>query len=177
MGAVLSQKQADGYLHPVAFMSQSFTDPQRNYDTHDKELLAIIEAFKHWRLFLEGTEEPITVYTDHRNLEYWKTARKFGRRHSRWHQFVASFNFHIVYRAGKMSNKPDALSRRSDHTDVPNPKQIMLPEERFIGFKADLSVDIISLIRDAQSDDESREVRDAAQKVAASLTKKSRAKN
>jgi hypothetical protein len=82
MGAILSQRQADGYLHPIAFMSQSFNDAQRNYDTHDKELLAIIRSLEHWRIFIEGTIEPITVYTDHRNLEYWKTARTMNRRHA-----------------------------------------------------------------------------------------------
>jgi hypothetical protein len=42
MGSILSQRQEDGYLHPIAFMSERFNDAQRNYDTHDKELLAII---------------------------------------------------------------------------------------------------------------------------------------
>lgn len=53
-----------------------------------------------------------------------------------------------------MSNKPDALSGRSDHIDLPKLQLVMLPEERFIGFTLDMSVDIISLIQDAQADDE-----------------------
>ncbi|CCO31558.1 Transposon Ty3-I Gag-Pol polyprotein AltName: Full=Gag3-Pol3 [Rhizoctonia solani AG-1 IB] len=40
-------------------MSASFSPAELNYDTHDKELLAIICAFEHWRIFLEGTEHPI----------------------------------------------------------------------------------------------------------------------
>ncbi|KAF8761999.1 hypothetical protein RHS01_00048, partial [Rhizoctonia solani] len=79
MGAVLSQRKEDGCLHPVAFMSASFSPAELNYDMHDKELLAIICAFEHWRIFLEGTEQPITVFTDHKNLEYWKSARTFNR--------------------------------------------------------------------------------------------------
>lgn len=157
MGAILSQKQADRYLHPIAFMSESFNDAQRNYDTHDKELLAIICSLEHWHIFLEGTIEPITVYTDHRNLEYWKEARTWNRRHARWYQLIASFDFHIVYRAGKMSAKPDALSRRHDHPDIPNKAQIMITAERFQGFKAETSLDIISAIQEAQSEDESLE--------------------
>ncbi|KAF8749894.1 Encoded by [Rhizoctonia solani] len=51
MGAVLSQRKEDGCLHPVAFMSASFSPAELNYDTHDKELLAIICAFEHWRIF------------------------------------------------------------------------------------------------------------------------------
>ena len=41
-GAVLSQKGADDLLHPVAFYSKSLNDAERNYEIHDKELLAII---------------------------------------------------------------------------------------------------------------------------------------
>ncbi|KAF8694103.1 hypothetical protein RHS03_08243, partial [Rhizoctonia solani] len=47
MGAVLSQRIEDGCLHPVAFMSASLSPAELNYDTHDKELLAIICAFEH----------------------------------------------------------------------------------------------------------------------------------
>jgi RNase H-like domain found in reverse transcriptase len=42
-----------------------------NYDVHDKELLAIFEAFKIWRHYLEGPTYPIDVITDHKNLEYF----------------------------------------------------------------------------------------------------------
>ncbi|KAF8761559.1 hypothetical protein RHS01_00207 [Rhizoctonia solani] len=155
MGAVLSQRHTDGYLHPIAFLSKSFDDAQTNYDTHDKELLAIITSLEHWRLFLEGTTEPITVYTDHKNLEYWKTAHTFNRQHARWYQILAPFNFNIVYRPGKMSEKPDALSRRPDHLDIPNKEQIMIDPKHFLVMKAEVTTDIISQIREAQDEDES----------------------
>ncbi|QRW06751.1 Retrotransposable element Tf2 protein [Ceratobasidium sp. AG-Ba] len=155
IGAILSQRGEDGYLHPVAYLSKSYNDAQRNYDTANKELLAIVESLKHWRIYLEGTILPVTVFTDHRNLERWKNAETFNRRHARWHMELASFNFEIHYRPGKMSNKPDALSRRHDHEDIPNPQQIMINAERFKGFKANIEIDIISMIRESISDDES----------------------
>ncbi|QRW04573.1 Retrotransposable element Tf2 protein [Ceratobasidium sp. AG-Ba] len=155
IGAILSQRGEDGYLHPVAYLSKSYNDAQRNYDTANKELLAIVESLKHWRIYLEGTILPVTVFTDHRNLERWKNAETFNRRHARWHMELASFNFEIHYRPGKMSNKPDALSRRHDHEDIPNPQQIMINAERFKGFKANIEMDIISMIREGLSDDES----------------------
>ncbi|QRV77028.1 Retrotransposable element Tf2 protein [Ceratobasidium sp. AG-Ba] len=114
IGAILSQRGKDGYLHPVAYLSKSYNDAQRNYDTANKELLAIVESLKHWRIYLEGTILPVTVFTDHRNLERWKNAEIFNRRHARWHMELASFNFEIHYRPGKMSNKPDALEGLSD---------------------------------------------------------------
>ncbi|CCO35652.1 Retrotransposable element Tf2 155 kDa protein type 1 [Rhizoctonia solani AG-1 IB] len=114
MGAVLSQRKDDGCLHPVAFMSASFSPAELNYDMHDKELLAIIHAFEHWRIFLEGNEHPVTVLTNHKNLEYWKSARMFNRCHAHWHLILASYNFVIAYKPKKQPQKPDTLSSFKD---------------------------------------------------------------
>ncbi|CCO37891.1 Retrotransposable element Tf2 155 kDa protein type 3 [Rhizoctonia solani AG-1 IB] len=136
-------------------MSASFSPAELNYDTHDKELLAIIRAFEHWRIFLEGTEHPVTVLTDHKNLEYWKSARTFNRRHARWHLILASYNFVIAYRPGKQSQKPDALSRRADHNEIEPSPQIMLPETQFEGFGAEISTSLLEQIKEALQDDPS----------------------
>ena len=40
IGSILSQRHWDGYLHPVAYMSKSYNNAQRNYDTANKELLS-----------------------------------------------------------------------------------------------------------------------------------------
>ncbi|KAF8752648.1 hypothetical protein RHS01_07613 [Rhizoctonia solani] len=61
MGAILSQCGEDNRLHPVAYMSKSFSSAKANYDTHDKELLAIIKALEEWRIFLEAMDRPIQV--------------------------------------------------------------------------------------------------------------------
>jgi hypothetical protein len=50
LGSVLSQRQEDGRLHPIGYLSESFKGAKLNYDTHDKELLAIIRSFEHWRI-------------------------------------------------------------------------------------------------------------------------------
>lgn len=54
-----------------------------------------------------------------------------------------------------MSEKLDALSRRHDHADIPTPAQIMIASERFQGFRAEPTIDIISEIKEAQTEDES----------------------
>ena len=63
--AVLSIRTPDGDYHPVAFHSQTFKDAETNYDIHDKELMAIYDAFKRWQHYLEGAGTPIDVVTDH----------------------------------------------------------------------------------------------------------------
>ncbi|CEL53147.1 hypothetical protein RSOLAG1IB_11279 [Rhizoctonia solani AG-1 IB] len=105
LGSVLSQRQEDGRLHPIGYLSESFKGAEQNYNTHDKELLAIIQSFEHWRIYLEGTILPITVFTDNCNLKYWKESRKFNHRHACWHLLLASFHFQIMYRPGKQSTK------------------------------------------------------------------------
>ncbi|QRW21776.1 Retrotransposable element Tf2 protein [Rhizoctonia solani] len=110
LGSILSQCQEDGCLHPLGFLLESFKGAKQNYNTHNKELLAIIHSFEYWQIFLEGTLHPITMFTNHRNLEYWKESRTFNRCHTQWHLLLAGYNFQIVYCPGKQSGKPDALS-------------------------------------------------------------------
>ena len=43
--AILSMYNLDGEFHPIAFHSWTFSSAELNYDVHDKELLAIYEAF------------------------------------------------------------------------------------------------------------------------------------
>ena len=85
------------------------------FEIHDKEMLAIICAMEEWRHFLEGAEHQFEVWTDHKNLEYFMTAKKLNRRQARWSLFLARFDFRLHHRPGKSMGKSDALSRRADH--------------------------------------------------------------
>src|SRR3984957_17327950 len=71
IGAILSITLPNGEIHPVAFHSRTLTEPKLNYDTHDKELLVIFEAFTNWRHYLEGSMLPIDVVTDYRNWYFF----------------------------------------------------------------------------------------------------------
>uniref|UniRef100_A0A8C5PCP2 ribonuclease H n=1 Tax=Leptobrachium leishanense TaxID=445787 RepID=A0A8C5PCP2_9ANUR len=77
LGAILSQKSGiKNLLHPVAFYSRRLTPAEKNYSVGEKELLAIKSALEEWRHLLEGAKHPVVVYTDHRNLEYLRTAKR-----------------------------------------------------------------------------------------------------
>ncbi|KAF8748210.1 hypothetical protein RHS01_10963 [Rhizoctonia solani] len=107
MGAILSQQGEDNCLHLIAYMSKSFSGAKANYNTHDKELLAIIKALEEWQIFLEATDKPVQI-------------------------FLSNFNFEIHYHPGKQSGKPDALSRRPDYADPPSEPEVMLLLEVFV---------------------------------------------
>ena len=76
LGSCLSQPDAEEQLHPLAYRSRKFSDPELNYDVHNKELLTIVDAFEEWRAYLEGLRHPIMVYSDHKNLSYFTTTKK-----------------------------------------------------------------------------------------------------
>jgi RNase H-like domain found in reverse transcriptase/Reverse transcriptase (RNA-dependent DNA polymerase)/Integrase zinc binding domain/Chromo (CHRromatin Organisation MOdifier) domain len=114
VAGILSSTIEDGSVHPIAYYSRTMSPTELNYDTHDKELLAINEAFKTWRHYLEGTATPVDVVTDHKNLEYFATTKMLSRRQARWSEFLSSFNMVIRFRPGRLGAKPDALTRRFD---------------------------------------------------------------
>ncbi|KAF8749324.1 hypothetical protein RHS01_10132 [Rhizoctonia solani] len=154
MGAILSQQGEDNRLHPIAYMSKSFSGAEANYDTHNKELLAIIKALEEWRIFLEATDKAIQVFTDHRNLEYWMQARTFNQRHARWRIFLSDFNFEIHYRPGKQLGKPDALSRRADYVESTQDPEVMLPAKVFANTSKE-ELEIVTEIRSRLKEDPS----------------------
>lgn len=76
VGAVLSQRSpVDEKVHPCAYFSHRLSPAERNYDNGNRELLAIRLALGEWRHWLEGSAVPFIVWTDHRNLEYIRTAK------------------------------------------------------------------------------------------------------
>jgi len=62
-------------VHPVIFYSHTFTVVELNYDTHDKKLLAIFEAFKIWQHYLEDLVYSINIVIDHKNFKYFSTIK------------------------------------------------------------------------------------------------------
>ena len=132
-GAVLSQLCDDDKWHPIGFISKSLNEAERNYEIYDKELLAIIRGLQEFRHLLEGAQHRIEILTDHRNLEYFMTAKSLNRRQARWSLFLSRFDFHITHRPGKSSTKPDALSRRADHGrgKDDNKNQVLLQPDLF----------------------------------------------
>jgi len=68
---VLSIKCSDNLWRPVAFISKSLSDIERNYEIHNKEMLVVIRCLEAWRHFLEETTVKFEIWTDHKNLEYF----------------------------------------------------------------------------------------------------------
>jgi hypothetical protein len=115
-GAVLSQQSPeDNKWHPVAYYSKNLSGVEQNYEIHDKEMLAVIRALEDWRHFLEGAHHKVEIWMDHKNLEYFMTAKKLNRHQARWSLYLSRFNFSMHHRPGCSMGKSNTLSRRVDH--------------------------------------------------------------
>jgi len=98
----------------VAFISKSLSNTERNYEVHNKEMLAIIGCLEAWRHFLEGATVKFEIWTDHKNLEYFMKAQKLNCKQARWALYLLRFDFTLKYIPGSKMGKADSLSRRPD---------------------------------------------------------------
>src|SRR5258708_7292906 len=114
IAGILSVTTKDNEIRQVAFFSHSLQGAEKNYNTHNKELLAIFEAFKNWRHFLEGSAKVIDTVTNHKNLEYFTSSKKLSCHQARWAKFLGQFNMKVRFRPGRLGSKPDALTCRWD---------------------------------------------------------------
>ncbi len=100
IGRSLSQLTLDnsGQWHPVAYFSRKMIPVETQYETHDKELLANIEAFKTWRHNLEDCKHEVLVLIDHNHLHRLIDTKSLSSKQVRWAQELSKYHFRIYCR-------------------------------------------------------------------------------
>ena len=109
IGAVLSQKHADGQEHVVAYASRTLSKSERRYCTTRRELLAVISFMKQFRPYLLGRH--FTLRTDHGSLTWLSNFREPDGQLARWITSLQEYDFSVEHRQGRSHNNADALSR------------------------------------------------------------------
>jgi len=144
----------------VAFLSKSLNETERNYEIHDKEMLAIVRGLEAWRHLLEGAQIKFEIWTDHKNLEYFMKAQKLNRRQARWALYLSWFDFTLKHVVGSKMGKVDRLSRRSDWkvgVENDNDNQIIIKDNWLYRLEEVIiegpEVDILEKIKKARSRD------------------------
>lgn len=118
LGAILSQKQEDGQIHPVAYASRALSPTERNYGITEMETLVVVWVISHFQCYLYG--QNVTVYTDHTAVKSVLEAPNPTGKHARWWMKVHGQGVKevkIVYRTGNSNVKADALSH-SPHSSA-----------------------------------------------------------
>jgi hypothetical protein len=109
MGGELSQEDAQGQLHPVAYFSRALTKRERSYPTYDRDVMAMRDTLKHFRYYLLGVQ--VVMRTDHKPLlKILEQKDPFGRRTTLMRD-IAEFEPRIVFIRGQDNHMADALSR------------------------------------------------------------------
>ena len=75
---ILSIKCEDKKQRPVAYISKSLNKVKRNYEIHNKEILAIIRYLEVLSYFLERTKDQFEIWMDYKNLEYFMKAQRLN---------------------------------------------------------------------------------------------------
>jgi len=101
-------------LSPVAFISKSLNEVERNYKIHDREMLAIVRCLDEWRHLLEGAQNKFEIWSDHKNLEYFMSSQKLNQRQAQWALYLSRFNFMLKHVPGSSMEKANSLSRQPD---------------------------------------------------------------
>jgi hypothetical protein len=83
---------------------------EKNYNIHNKQLLTVVEVFKHWRPYCNGSCFPILVFTNHQNLRYFTTSKVLNQRPVHQAEILSECNCQIVWRAGSRNRKKDVLT-------------------------------------------------------------------
>ena len=110
LGAVLSQKQEDGWFHLVAYGSWALTMHGKNYHSMKLEFLAlkwaVMEHFKEYLLY-----QPFLVKTDNNPLTYIMTTPNLDGTGHWWVSALAKYDFWLEYQKGWDNAVADALSQ------------------------------------------------------------------
>jgi hypothetical protein len=119
IGALLLQGD-----RPIAYESRKLTPAEKNYDTGEFEMLAVIHALHSWRCYVQGVE--FTLVTDHSPNTFFASKSTLTKRQARWQLFLQLFGSQLKwqYIKGKL-NIADPLSRMPD-TPVTAPTQQLL---------------------------------------------------
>jgi len=130
LAGAVEHRLPNGEIRPIGFYSKKLNPAERNYSVHDKELLAIVKTFKDFRHILQGSKDPVIVYSDHKALEYFAQKHELNQRQARWMEFLSDFRYEIRHVKGKDNGAADALSRKYGNGDHTTKAQLMQKDQK-----------------------------------------------
>jgi hypothetical protein len=118
LGSILAQP-GEGHLdHLIEYASRKLSDSEQNYNTIEREGLAMVYAMQKFRHYLLGKH--FNMFTDHSTLEYLVNKPVLGGRICRWLLLFQEFDFEVIVKPGKLNTGPDHLSRVTNGEEPTN---------------------------------------------------------
>nr|GFA40705.1 reverse transcriptase domain-containing protein [Tanacetum cinerariifolium] len=121
-GAVLGQRH-EKHFKPIHYASKTMNDAETNYTMIEKEMLAVVYAFKKFRSYLIMNKS--IVRTDHSALKYLFAKKYAKARLLRWVLLLQEFDFKVLDTKGAENLAADHLSRLENlYENMLDPKEI-----------------------------------------------------
>ena len=118
LGAVLSQKQADGRYHPIAYASHVMNETEQRYHSNKQKFLAlkwaVMQQFHEYLSPYRKNRNEFIVRTDNNPLTYIFSSANLDAAGQRWVACLTSYNFSLEYQKGKDNTVTDSLSRMNE---------------------------------------------------------------
>ena len=148
LGAVLSQKQADGWYHPIAYASHVMNKTEQRYHSNKQEFLTlkwvVTEQFHEYLLPYGKNRNEFVVCTDNNPLTYIFSSANLDAAGQQWVACLASYNFSLEYQKGKDNTVADFLSWMSERLSEEEVQEY-LNKILYLGVKAVLDNAIMAL--------------------------------
>jgi hypothetical protein len=104
--------------HPIAFSSRKLSESNKNYNTTEREGLAMVYALHKFKHYLLGKH--FNMFTDNFSLKYLVNKPMLGGRIYRWLLLFQEFDFEVIVKPGKLNVGPDHLSRVTNGEEPTN---------------------------------------------------------
>ena len=131
LGAILSQKQADGQYHPIAYASRVMNETEQRYHSNKQEFLAlkwaVTEQFHEYLSPYGKNRNELVVRTDNNPLTYIFSSANLDAAGQRWVARLTGYNFSLEYQKGKDNTVANFLSRMNEH--LPEEEVPRVPEQ------------------------------------------------
>ena len=118
LGAVLSQKQADGRYHPIAYASRVMNETEQRYHSNKQEFLTlkwvVTEQFHEYLLPYGKNRSEFVVHIDNNPLTYIFSSANLDAAGQHWVAHLANYNFSLEYQKGEDNTIADFLSQMNE---------------------------------------------------------------
>jgi hypothetical protein len=108
LGAILAHPGVGDLDHSIAFARIKLSDLEHNYNTMEREGLAMVYALQNFRHYLLGKH--FKMFIDHSALKYLVNKTVLGGRICQWLLLFQEFDFQVIVKLGKLNAGPDHLS-------------------------------------------------------------------
>ena len=99
---------------------------KKNYKIYNKELLTVVEALTKWRQYLLDITEKFEVWTNHKNLKYFREPHKINKQQARWYLKLQDYNFILYHIPEKTNTKTDVLSKKDQVETKEDKKDVQI---------------------------------------------------